>query len=198
MFSSFDVCLLPTHISEKKGLIFPYESIVRGAFDVGTPEIKVQMSIAKKTDVYCQILMDCCISEIKSEEGFQTDASNLLGNRNCISLKTFTSYHLSWSWMSKIVIIIFWNHDFRMTISPIAGQPTCTMDTYSIWNLANIQSFLPRIMSKLENIMAENGLLELFLLTQNLIRERILFIHEKMTEEVLHVIWTILNSGFST
>lgn len=69
MFSSFDVCLLPTEFSEKKkGPIFPNEKIVRGAFVDGTPKIKVQMSITKKTNVYCQILMDCCVGEAKSEQ----------------------------------------------------------------------------------------------------------------------------------
>lgn len=69
MFSSFDVCLLPTEFSEKKkGPIFPNERTVRGAFADGTPKIKVQMSIAKKTNVYCQILMDCCVGEAKSEQ----------------------------------------------------------------------------------------------------------------------------------
>ena len=71
MFSSFDVCLLPTEFSEKKkGPIFPNEKTVRGAFADGTPKVKVQMSIAKKTNVYCQILMDCCVGEAKSEAGF--------------------------------------------------------------------------------------------------------------------------------
>ena len=74
MFSSFDVCLLPTEFSEKKrGPIFPNEKTVRGAFADGTPKVKVQMSIAKKTNVYCQILMDCCVGEAKSEVGFQND-----------------------------------------------------------------------------------------------------------------------------
>ena len=91
MFSSFDLCLLPTHMSEKKGPIFRYESIARGAFAVGTPKIKVQISIAKKTDVYCQILMDCCISVAKSEGSFQNGASNLSGNQKSISLKPFKS-----------------------------------------------------------------------------------------------------------
>ena len=92
MFSSFDVCLLPTEFSEKKkGPIFPNERTVRGAFADGTPKVKVQMSIAKKTNVYCQILMDCCVGEAKSEAGFQNDASSLFGHRNSISLKTLIS-----------------------------------------------------------------------------------------------------------
>ena len=44
MFSSFDVCLLPTEFSEKKRRpIFPNEETVRGAFADGTPKEKVQV-----------------------------------------------------------------------------------------------------------------------------------------------------------
>ena len=88
MFSSFDFCLLPTQMCKKKGPNFRSESIVRGEFPVGTPELKVQMSIAKKTDVYCQILMECCCSIAGTEAGFQNGASNLFGNKKSIKLKT--------------------------------------------------------------------------------------------------------------
>ena len=95
MFSSFDVCLLPTEFSErKKGPIFPNERTVRGAFADGTPKIKVQMSIAKKTNVYCQILMDCCVGEAKSEAGFQNDASK--GNLKRYFLFNFTDNASVW------------------------------------------------------------------------------------------------------
>jgi len=95
MFSYYDFCLLPTQLSEKKGPNFRSESIVRGEFPIGPPELTFQMSIAKKTDVYCQILMECCISVARSvsltEAGFQNGASNLFGNQKSIKLKTLKS-----------------------------------------------------------------------------------------------------------
>ena len=91
MFSSFDFCLLPTQMCKKKGPNFRSESIVRGEFPVGTPEVTVQMSIAQKTDVYCQILMECCCSIAGTELGFQNGASNLFGNQKSTNLKTLKS-----------------------------------------------------------------------------------------------------------
>lgn len=100
MFSSFDVCLLPTEFSERKnGPIFPHECCVRGHFEViicsffktninikdGTPKIKVKLQVAAKTNVYVQTLLDCCVGEAKSEQfmmvNFKDSDGNLISPR---------------------------------------------------------------------------------------------------------------------
>ena len=48
-FSSFDVCLLPTHFSEtKNGPVFTHESTAHGKFAVDAPKIKVLMSVKER------------------------------------------------------------------------------------------------------------------------------------------------------
>ena len=108
MFSSFDVCLLPTEFSERKnGPIFPHESCVRGNFEVtifrisfslasttitqeGTPKIKVKLQVTAKTNVYVQTLLDCCVGEAKSEQFMMVNFKD--GDGNLISPRLPNNY----------------------------------------------------------------------------------------------------------
>jgi len=91
MFSSFDVCLLPTEFSERKnGPIFPHECCVRGNFEEGTPKIKVKLQVTAKTNVYVQTLLDCCVGEAKSEQFMMVNFKD--GDGNLISPRLPNNY----------------------------------------------------------------------------------------------------------
>jgi len=65
LFSSFDVCLLPSLFNEKKkGPIFENESGVRGKFaDDEFDEIKLKIIVTEKRNVYLQCLLDVGIMD---------------------------------------------------------------------------------------------------------------------------------------
>ena len=59
LFDSFDICLLPDTLSEKRnGPAFRNEKAVGGVFD-SSHEIRARMSVSEKSNVYCQLLLDC-------------------------------------------------------------------------------------------------------------------------------------------
>ena len=67
-FSSFDICLLPDTISEKRnGPAFRNGKDLGGIFD-GSAKLSAQLSITKKCNVYLQFLLDC---KWKDQAGFQ-------------------------------------------------------------------------------------------------------------------------------
>lgn len=68
MFSSFDVCLLPSQFDEKKrGPRFEDESGLRGKF-ADDPKIKLKIVVTQKRNVYIQCLLDCGIAAAKAEQ----------------------------------------------------------------------------------------------------------------------------------
>ena len=67
-FSSFDICLLPDTISEKRnGPAFRNGKDLGGIFD-GSAKLCAQLSITKKCNVYLQFLLDC---KWRDQAGFQ-------------------------------------------------------------------------------------------------------------------------------
>ena len=60
LFSSFDVCLLPSKLS-RSGPCFDAESVVNGVFEEDLPVKKVKMSVGAKRNVFLQCLFDCDI-----------------------------------------------------------------------------------------------------------------------------------------
>ena len=74
LFSSFDVCLLPSKFSESRsGPCFDAESVVNGVFDEDQPVIKVKMSVGAKRNVFLQCLFDCNIEFAKTNQFISVD-----------------------------------------------------------------------------------------------------------------------------
>ena len=71
LFSSFDVCLLPSKFSESRsGPCFDAESVVNGVFEEDQPKIKIKMSVGAKRNVFLQCLFDC---DIEAEQDISVD-----------------------------------------------------------------------------------------------------------------------------
>ena len=69
LFSSFDVCLLPSKFSESRsGPCFDAESVANGVFEEDQPVIKVKMSVGAKRNVFLQCLLDCNIEFAKTNQ----------------------------------------------------------------------------------------------------------------------------------
>ena len=74
LFSSFDVCLLPSKFSEcRSGPCFDAESVVNGVFEEDQPVIKVKMSVGAKRNVFLQCLFDCNIEFAKTNQFISVD-----------------------------------------------------------------------------------------------------------------------------
>ena len=74
LFSSFDVCLLPSKFSESRsGPCFDAESVVNGVFEEDQPVIKVKMSVGAKRNVFLQCLFDCNIEFAKTNQFISID-----------------------------------------------------------------------------------------------------------------------------
>ena len=74
LFSSFDVCLLPSKFSESRsGPCFDAESVVNGVFEEDQPVIRVKMSVGAKRNVFLQCLLDCNIEFAKTNQFISVD-----------------------------------------------------------------------------------------------------------------------------
>ena len=74
LFSSFDVCLLPSKFSESRsGPCFDAESVVNGIFEEDQPVIRVKMSVGAKRNVFLQCLLDCNIEFAKTNQFISVD-----------------------------------------------------------------------------------------------------------------------------
>ena len=74
LFSSFDVCLLPSKFSESRsGPCFDAESVVNGIFEEDQPVIRVKMSVGAKRKVFLQCLLDCNIEFAKTNQFISVD-----------------------------------------------------------------------------------------------------------------------------
>ena len=69
LFSSFDVCLLPSHYSElNDGPYFEHEHCTNGVFNENNPKIVIKLSVWTKRNIYVQTLLDCNIAYAKEEQ----------------------------------------------------------------------------------------------------------------------------------
>ena len=77
LFSSFDVCLLPSKFSESRsGPCFDGESVVNGVFEEDQPVIKAKMSVGAKRNVFLQCLLDCNIEFAKTNQFISVDVKD--------------------------------------------------------------------------------------------------------------------------